>query len=253
MNVLIIEDELLAAERLQLLIKNYDPYITVQACLDSIDDTVKWLQTKPHPDILLVDIQLSDGPSFEIFKKVRIHKPVIFTTAYDNYALDAFQLFSIDYILKPITAEALAAAFNKYKNLSAAFFPSDYSLLTEQLRENFSNKYRNRFLAKVGQRSFFVKSDEVACFIADNKIVTLLDKAGNRYLINYTLEKLEPLLNPQYFFRLNRKVIVHSNAIDQVKPYYNKRLKLLVKGVNTDNEIIVSRDRVTDFKLWAEA
>jgi two-component system, LytTR family, response regulator LytT len=252
MNVLIIEDEMLAAERLQLLIKDYDPSITMQACLDSIEDSVKWLQTKPHPDLLLIDIQLSDGPSFEIFKKVTIQKPVIFTTAYDNYALDAFQLFSIDYILKPITAESLATAFNKYKNLSAAFFASDYSLISEQLKENFSNKYRNRFLAKVGQRSFFIKSEEVACFIADNKIVNLLDKEGNRYLINYTLEKLEPLLDPHNFFRLNRKVIVHSNAIDQVKPYYNNRLKLVIKGIKQDNEIIVSRDRVVDFKIWAD-
>lgn len=252
MTVLIIEDEMLAAERLQLLIKKYDPSITVQACLDSIEDTVKWLQTKPHPDLLLVDIQLSDGPSFEIFKKVTIQKPVIFTTAYDNYALDAFQLFSIDYILKPITEEALACAFNKYRNLSAVFFPSDYSLLTEQLKENFSNKYRNRFLAKVGQRSFFIKSDEVACFMADNKIVTLLDKEGNRYLINYTLEKLEPLLDPRNFFRLNRKVIVNSNAIEQIKPYFNNRLKLLVKGIKPEDEIIVSRERVVDFKTWAE-
>lgn len=253
MNVLIIEDETLAAERLQLLIKQYDSSIVVQACLDSIEDSVHWLQTKPHPDILLVDIQLSDGPSFEIFKKVPIQKPVIFTTAYDNFALDAFQLFSIDYILKPITAVALATAFNKYKNLSAALFKADYSLLTEQLKENFTNKYRNRFLAKVGQRSFFIKSDDVACFMADNKIVALMDKDGNRYLINYTLEKLEPLLDPTNFFRLNRKVIVHSNAIEQIKPYYNNRLKLVVKGNNSSNEIIVSRERVADFKTWAEA
>jgi two-component system response regulator LytT len=253
MNVLIIEDEMLAAERLKLLIKQYDPSITVQACLDSIEDSVRWLQTKPAPDLLLVDIQLSDGPSFEIFKKVPIQKPVIFTTAYDNFALDAFQLFSIDYILKPITAEALATAFNKYKGLSTSFFKADYTLLTEQLKENFTNKYRNRFLAKVGQRSFFIKSEEVACFIADNKIVTLLDKEGNRYLVNYTLEKLEPLLDPNNFFRLNRKVIVHSDAIEQVKPYFNNRLKLLVKGVNPTDEIIVSRERVIDFKLWAEA
>lgn len=253
MNVLIIEDEILAAERLQMLIRNYDPDIRVQACLDSIEDAVKWLQTKPHPDLLLLDIQLSDGPGFEIFKKVAVHKPVIFTTAYDNYALDAFQVFSIDYILKPVTSEALATAFNKYKNLSAALLPTDYSLLTEQLKENFFNKYRNRFLAKVGQRSFFIKAEEVACFIADNKIVNLLDKNGNRYLINYTLEKLEPMLNPQHFFRLNRKVIVHSDAIEQVKPYLNNRLKLFLKGIQATNEIIVSRDRVVDFKSWAEA
>ncbi len=252
MNVIIIEDERLAAERLQVLIKNYDASITVQACLDSIEDSVSWLRTKPHPDLLLVDIQLSDGPGFEIFKQVTIQKPVIFTTAYDNYALDAFQLFSIDYILKPVNAEALATAFNKFKNLSAAFFPPDYTIITEQLKENFSNKYRDRFFARVGQRSFFIRSEDVACFTADDKIVTLLDKEGNRYRINYTLEKLESLLDPHNFFRPNRKIIVHSSAIDQVKPYYNNRLKLFLKVAKQENEIIVSRDRVGDFKIWAE-
>ncbi len=253
MNVLIIEDEILAAERLQLLINNYDPNIQVQACLDSIEESVIWLKTKPHPDLLLVDIHLADGPSFEIFKQVSIQKPVIFITAYGNYALDAFKLFSIDYILKPISAEALAHAFNKYKTLKNALFSTDFNLLSmEELTGNFIHKYRNRFLAKVGQRSFFIQSEDIACFIADDKIVTLLDKAGNRYRINYTLEKLEPLLNPQNFFRLNRKVIVHCNAIEQVKPYFNNRLKLFLKGVKVDNEIIVSRERVIDFKMWAE-
>jgi DNA-binding LytR/AlgR family response regulator len=154
MDVIIIEDEMLAAERLQSLIKNYDVSINVVAVLESIEESIQWLQAKPHPDLLFVDIHLSDGHSFEIFKKISLQKPVIFTTAFDNYALDAFHLFSIDYILKPVTAEALASALNKFKSL-AAMAAVNYTMLSDAVKENFGARYKNRFLAKVGQRSFF--------------------------------------------------------------------------------------------------
>ena len=252
MDVVIIEDETLAAERLQSLIKNYDASLNIVAVLESIEESVQWLQAKPHPDLLFVDIHLSDGHSFEIFKKINLQKPVIFTTAFDTYALNAFQLFSIDYILKPVTAEALGGAINKYKSI-AGMAAANYNLLSDTVKENFSTKYKNRFLAKVGQRSFFLQADEVAYFFADNKIVYLVDKEGNRFIINFTLEKLEPLLDPLDFFRINRKMIVHSKAIEQVKPYFNNRLKLLLKGIKADEEIIISRERVGDFKEWADA
>lgn len=253
MDILIIEDEILAAERLQTLIKNYDSSIRMVACLDSIEESVQWLQTKPSPDLLLVDIHLSDGHSFEIFKRVQFLKPVIFTTAYDNYALDAFKLFSIDYILKPITAEALGAALNKYKNIANTIAASNYSLLSDQVKENVYSRYKNRFLAKVGQRSFFLQADEIAYFFAENKIVYLVDTQGNRFIINFTLEKLEQLLDPQDFFRINRKIIINANSIEQIKPYLNNRLKIVLKGIKADEDIIISRERVVDFKLWAEA
>ena len=252
MDAVIIEDEMLAAERLQSLIKNYDASINIVAVLESIEESVQWLQAKPHPDLLFVDIQLSDGHSFEIFKKVHLQKPVIFTTAFDNYALDAFQLFSIDYILKPVTAEALGTALNKYKSITG-MAAANYTLLSDAVKENFSTRHKNRFLAKVGQRSFFLQADEVAYFFADNKIVYLVDKEGNRFIINFTLEKLEPLLDPVDFFRINRKMIVHSKAIEQVKPYFINRLKLTLKGIMADEEIIISRERVADFKEWADA
>lgn len=252
MDVLIIEDELLAAERLQTLIKNYDPSINVVASLESIEESVQWFSTRPAPDLVFADIHLSDGHCFEIFKKINFQKPVIFTTAFDNYALDAFQLFSIDYILKPVTAEALASAINKYRYITTLAV-TNYSLLSDQVKENFNTRYKNRFLAKVGQRSFFIKAADVAYFMADNKIVYLVDNDGNRFIINYTMEKLEPLLDPHDFFRLNRKVIVHSNAIDQVKPYFNNRLKIMLKNVKTDEDLVISRERVTAFKTWADA
>lgn len=252
MDVVIIEDEMLAAERLQSLVKNYDASINVVATLESIEESVHWLQSKPHPDLLFVDIHLSDGHSFEIFKKINLQKPVIFTTAYDSYALDAFKLFSIDYILKPVTAEALGSAMNKYKSIAGMGAPN-YTMLSDAVKENFNTRYKNRFLAKVGQRSFFLHADEVAYFFADNKIVFLVDKEGNRFIINFTLEKLEPLLDPHDFFRINRKMIIHSKAIEQVKPYFNNRLKLSLKGIKADEEIIISRERVADFKEWADA
>jgi two-component system, LytTR family, response regulator LytT len=253
MNILIIEDEQLAQERLQILIKAYDPSINIVGCLESVQETVSWLNTKPHPDLILLDIHLSDGQSFEIFKRTQTQKPIIFITAYENYAVDAFRLFSIDYILKPVTAEALAMAINKYKSLSHIFTAADYRLLMEQLKEASSANYRNRFLAKVGQRLFFIPAGDVAYFAADNKIVFLIDREGNRFVINSTMEKLETELNPKDFFRLNRKIIIHADAIDQVKPCHSNRLKLQLKGVTSTEEIIISRERVSEFKQWADA
>jgi two-component system, LytTR family, response regulator LytT len=253
MTVLIVEDEQLAQERLEMLLKAYDPSITVAGCIESVEETVNWLNSKPHPDIILLDIHLADGDSFEIFKRTSTQKPVIFTTAYENYAIDAFQLFSIDYILKPVTAQSLATALNKYKNLSAAFTPHNYGMLIEQVKDNFLNNYKARFLAKVGKRLFFVPAEEVAFFSADNKIVFLTDREGNRFVINATIDKLEAELNPKDFFRINRSTIIHAGALEQIKPCANNRLKLQLKNINTADEIIISRERVASFKEWAGA
>jgi two-component system, LytTR family, response regulator LytT len=253
MNILIVEDEQLATERLQILIKDYDPSINIVACLESVEETVHWLNNKTHPDLLLMDIHLSDGHSFDIFKKASTLKPIIFTTAFENYAIDAFQLISLDYILKPVTSEALAAAINKYKKLSASFAPAEYSLMQDLAKDNFNSRYKNRFLAKVGQRLFFVHTGEVGYFYADNKIVYLVDRKGNRFVINNSLEKLEQLLDPRLFFRINRKIIVHADVIEQVKPAGNNRLKLSLKGIPTPEDSSISREKIADFKSWAES
>jgi DNA-binding LytR/AlgR family response regulator len=253
MNILIVEDEQLAQERLQLLIKAYDPSINIMGCLESVEETVNWLNCKPHPDLILLDIHLSDGESFEIFKRTNTQKPIIFITAYEHYAVEAFSLLSIDYILKPVTAEALATALNKYKRLADIFVPKDYRMLLDQVMDSNPGNYRNRFLAKVGQRLFFIPATDVAYFAADNKIVYLIDRESNRFVINTTMEKLEKELNPQNFFRLNRKVIIHADAIEQVKPYHNNRLKLQLRGMSNADEMIISRERVADFKQWADA
>ena len=250
MKILIVEDERLAAERLVTLVNEYDRSIEIAACLESVEETVQYLRSHAAPDILLLDIHLSDGHSFEIFNQLNYAGPVIFTTAYDQYALDAFKMFSIDYILKPVTQEALATALNKFRNLSAGFAAADYRKLMPQLT---NRDYKKRFLGKVGQRLFFIDTIDIAYFQADNKVVYLVDKEGNRYVVEHTMEKIAALLNPEEFFRLNRRYIVRINAIQQVKPYFNGRLKLSVKGSQQSDEMVISRERVTEFKQWAEA
>ncbi len=252
MNVLIIEDEILAAERMQMLIKNYDSTINILGCVESVEEAILWLTTKKTPDLLFVDINLADGQSFEIFKKVTINKPIIFTTAYDQYALEAFKLLSIDYVLKPVTAEALANAMAKYKQLVIPpALPINYDDVLTYVKEGLQEKYKTRFLGKVGQRTYFIPVQEVAYFEADNKIVHLIAIDGKRYLKNSTMEMLEKILNPNLFFRANRKYIIHINAIEQVKPYDNNRLLILLKNITTTDAIIISREKIVEFKKWA--
>jgi DNA-binding LytR/AlgR family response regulator len=249
MKVIVVEDERLAAERLKTLLSEYDSSVEVAACLESVEETVIYLKTHAHPDLLLLDIHLSDGRSFDIFNQVQYNRPVVFTTAYDQYALEAFKMFSVDYILKPVASEALSAALNKYRNMAASFSLPDYSQLVPHINEKSSKK---RFLGKVGQRLFFIDTADIFFFQADNKIVYLVDKTGNRYVVDYTMEKLEEVLEAKEFFRLNRRYIVRITAIDQVKPYFNNRLKLLVKGAEQQDDMIISRDRVSKFREWAD-
>lgn len=249
MRIVIAEDEKPATDRLLSLLAECDPSIVVDACLESIDETVHYLKHHSHPDLLLLDIHLADGHSFEIFKQVSFNRPVIFTTAYDKYALDAYKMMSIDYILKPVSLESLAQAINKFRLLPASFAPVDFHHLSKGWP---LMRYKKRFLGKVGQRLFFVDVADIAFFQADNKIVYMVNKEGNRFVVTYKMEKLEELLDPQFFFRLNRTFIVNIDAIQQVRPYHNNRLKLCVKGAAPQDEMIISREKVNEFKAWAE-
>ena len=249
MKVVIIEDEKLAAERLQLILSGYDESIRVVKHLYGVEDAVNWLKTNAHPDLLFLDIQLADGFCFEIFKQVDYKRPVIFTTAYNQYALDAFQLLSIDYLLKPVSAESLAKAMHKFAELTKAHIPVNYQNMQKVFE---TSAYKSRLLAKAGQRMFFIETNKVEYFKADDKLVYLSDTEGNRLLIDYTLEKLETILNPKEFFRLNRQVIARYTAIAQIKPYVNSRLKLLLRCGSKTEEVILSRERVQEFKTWAE-
>ena len=250
MRILIVEDELLAAERLQLMIGQYDPSITNIHCTESVGETIAWLEQNQAPDLILSDIHLSDGHSFEIFRRISYKGPVVFTTAYDQYAMEAFRLFSIDYILKPVTADALTKALNKYKEIMSPVI--DYQQVLPKVQQAADDSYKRRFLGRIGQRLQFISVEDISFFQAENKIVYLTDKQGVRYLIDHTLEKLEQYLNPKLFFRLNRKYIVKDSAIEYIRPYLNSRLKLTVKGADSRDEFIISRERVSEFRAWAE-
>lgn len=254
MKVLIVEDEPLAVERLKLLLGQYDPQIQVAAALESIAGTVRYLESaETLPDLLLVDIHLSDGSAFEIFKQSEIGAPVIFTTAYDQHALEAFKVLSIDYLLKPVTLQSLGQAIDKLKKLRAVpgQTAQDYSpYLGKPSSGNV--RFRSRFMGRVGQKFFFVYIQDIALFMADNKIVQIVGLDNSRYLVDYTLEELETVLDPALFFRANRSIIVHAAAIEQVKPFINQRLRLFLKHTVKVDDIFISRERVALFKKWAD-
>ncbi len=252
MKVLLIEDEPVASQRLQILLKACDASIEIEQTIDTIEDAVAWLSTHPHPDVMLLDIQLSDGYSFDIFRQVSYQKPVIFTTAYPDYALDAFQYFAIDYLVKPVTFAALQSALNKLRHVLAS---THVGVDAEEIKSHdvFAHEsYKERFLVKVGQKFVFVKASDIDYFKTEDKLVFIVDRKGNKFLIDYTLEKLEAILDPKQFFRLNRKVIVSINSIAQVRPFSNKRLQLHLQNNFTSPELVISRERVADFRTWAE-
>jgi len=254
MNIIIIEDEQLAAERLKILIKKYDPSIKIICCLETIEEAIQWFKTHEEPDLILMDIHLSDGHSFEIFKKINIGKPLIFTTAYDQYAIEAFQHFSIDYLLKPISKEMLSNAFEKYKSIVNSFTPPDYKSWQKFIgsRVQGISTYKNRFVAKVGSKSYVIQAKDIACFIADKKLVSIIDTDDNIYTVNHTIEKIESMVNPADFFKINRSSIINLKMIQQIKPHLNNRLKLTLKCKRELDEMIVSRERVSTFRSWLE-
>lgn len=254
MNIIIIEDEQLAAERLIILIKQYDPSIKIICCLETIEEAIQWFKTHEEPDLILMDIHLSDGHSFEIFKKINIGKPLIFTTAYDQYAIEAFQHFSIDYLLKPISKEMLSNAFEKYKSIVNSFTPPDYKSWQKFIGSPIQSisPYKNRFVAKVGTKSFVIQTEDIAYFTADNKIVNIVDTDDNIYTVNHTIEKIESMVNPANFFKINRSTIVNQKMIQQIKPHLNNRLKLILKCKRQVEEMVVSRERVGAFRNWLE-
>ncbi len=252
MTTLIIEDESIAAERLQYMLQQCQPPIQVRKVIDTVQEAVQWLRSEPPPDFILLDIHLADGSGFDIFHKTSVVTPVIFTTAYDNYALEAFKVMSIDYLLKPVSQELLEKALQKLITLRSSAAPAIDYLRLVQLMKSASPSYKTRFTGKIGQKLFLIPIDDIAYFLADNKIVYLCAKDGTRYVIEHTLESLETITDPAQFFRANRSIIIQASAIDQVKPYINSRLKIWLKNGSRPMEIIISRDRAPDFKKWSD-
>jgi len=251
MNVLIIEDEKPSARYLQRMLEKQD--VNVNQMLHSVSEAVEWFQNNEHPDLIFLDIQLSDGLSFEIFDAVKVKSAIIFTTAFDEYALQAFKLNSIDYLLKPIDEEELQSAVNKYKS----FKPN-----TENVQLNFEDikkllvnpverEYKKRFTTKIGQHIKMISVDEIECFYSENKGTYAHTVEGRDYLLETTLEQLEQELSPEIFFRISRKFYININSINDIIAYTNSRLQLKLNSFK-EQEVIVARERVKDFKLWLE-
>jgi len=251
MNVLIIEDEKPAARRLARLLTEFN--VNVSNMLHSVEEAVEWFQNNEHPDLIFLDIQLSDGLSFEIFDLVEVNSAIIFTTAYDEYALQAFKLNSIDYLLKPIDDEELESAVRKYQNLKPDHdqISLDFEDIKKLLVNPLEREYKKRFTIRLGQHLKIINADEIECFYSENKGTYAATKEGRNYLLDTTLENLENELSPQIFFRVSRKFYVNINHIKDIISYTNSRLIIKLNHYN-EQEIIVSRERVRDFKLWLE-
>ncbi|MEP6464854.1 MAG: LytTR family DNA-binding domain-containing protein [Parafilimonas sp.] len=252
MKTIIIEDESLAADRVKLLLHQIDPAIEIVTVLDSIEETVKWFQKNIWPDFIILDIHLSDGSAFHIFEKLHINIPVIFITAFDKYAIDAFKVLSVDYLLKPVTIDALDFAINKLKQFHFNQNPAiDYNKLARFIN-NEKEIYKSKFLCRIGRKKNFIFSKDVSFFCADNKIVYLVSAEGVRYIVNHSIEDLYSLLDPVQFFRANRSDIINVTFIKVIKPYINNRLQIFMAKGSSTEEIIVSRERVSAFRKWAK-
>ncbi len=250
MNCLIIEDEKVAAERLSGLIKKYDQSIEILEIIQSVKNAVKWINNNQAPDLIFMDIQLADGLSFEIFEQAIVKTPVIFTTAYDEYALKAFKVNSIDYLLKPIDQDELKNAIDKFKeNNTPKEIPA---LVFDNILQSLTKKYKNKFVIKVGEHIKVFTIDDVQCFYSMEKYTFLQNNAGRDYAIGYSLDQLEDILDPARFFRINRKFIVSSLAILDIISFSNSRLQVKLNS-NKSDDMIVSREKVQDFKKWLES
>jgi DNA-binding LytR/AlgR family response regulator len=251
MNVLIIEDEKPSARYLKRMLEKQN--VTVNQMLHSVEEAVDWFQNNEHPDLIFLDIQLSDGLSFEIFDVVEVKSAIIFTTAFDEYALQAFKLNSIDYLLKPIDEEELQTAVKKYQSFqpSSKNVQFDFEDIKKLLVNPVGREYKKRFTTKIGQHIKMISVDDIECFFSENKGTYAHTVDGRNYLLETTLEQLEEELSPETFFRISRKFYVNINAIKDIISYTNSRLQLKLNSYK-DFEVIVARERVKDFKLWLE-
>lgn len=254
MNVVIIEDEELAAARLERMIQSIDNKINVLSRLESVEDSVEWFRKNPQPDLIFLDIHLEDGLSFSIFENVDIKSPIIFTTAFDEYAIKAFKLKSIDYLLKPIVQEELSAAIRKYQDWSDGAktnldLNSLYDLINKAGAAGKEPDYKTRFAVQVGQKIKTINTEEVAYFYSEDSMTYLVCNNKLSYTIDSSLDQLCEQLNPRDFFRINRAFLVNLAAIANVHVFPKSRLKLDLNPPTT-KEVYVSIDKVTKFKDW---
>ncbi|MEP2026243.1 MAG: LytTR family DNA-binding domain-containing protein [Reichenbachiella sp.] len=250
MKVLIVEDEGIAAERLIQLLGQIDHTIEIVEHLDSVKSVVDWFQLNTSPDLAFFDIQLADGLSFEIFNQVDINCPIIFTTAYDQYAIEAFKVNSIDYLLKPMVTEDLQRALDKFNKQKSPTQSVDVSALMNLMQQQ-NKSYKERFVIKVGEHLKSVLTEDVEIFLSENKATYLLTKENKKFIVDFTLDQIQEAIDPKSFFRINRKYLIHIDGIKDIITYSNSRLKLELHHFNAD-DLIVSREKVALFKEWLD-
>ncbi|WP_420149696.1 LytR/AlgR family response regulator transcription factor [Spirosoma sp.] len=253
MNILLIEDEELAVRKLSKLLQEIDPTVQIVGSTASVRASINFLKSQPAPDLILMDIELADGQSFEIFEQTPVESPVIFTTSYDEYALKAFKVNSIDYLLKPIKRHELEASLAKHKRLLDRPNTQDrvvFDSLVQQLRQQLQpTEHRKRFLVRHLTQWMPVEVSDIAYFFSEEGVSLFRTKTNQKFSIDYTLDELESMLDPTQFFRANRQFIVDIGAVQQIHPHFNNKLKLTLKPAS-EHEVLVSRERATDFKKW---
>ncbi len=249
MRILIIEDEPPALKRLKKQLQQSPYSIEIVECLDSVEHSVNYLKNFNEIDLIFMDIQLGDGLSFDIFTQVDIQIPVIFTTAYDQYMMKAFKVNSIDYLLKPIDNADLQSALEQFNNLKSRQINYNVDQFNTMIQNLIQKDYKSRFLIKQGGQLQYINTTEIQYFYFEEGYVHLVSKQNKTFIVEYTLEQLNEIIDPNNFFRINRKIIINIGAIHKISPHFNGRLKIKVEP-NYKEEIIVSRERVSSFKAW---
>jgi len=249
MKVLIIEDEILAAEKLAGLLLSLDSTIEITGKLQSVLESINWLHSKPNPELIFMDIQLDDGICFEIFDALKIKTPVIFTTAYDSYAIRAFQVNSVDYLLKPIEKEALSKSLEKYRLIFDKVASSSQSL--DDLSDEMVKSYKTRFFVNIGNHFHSIPVDTIDCFYIMERGIFLKTNEGKNYSLDYSLDQLQKLVDPEKFFRINRNYLIQIHAIQDIYNYSSSRLGIKINNID-HLDLIVSREKVSEFKKWLD-
>jgi DNA-binding LytR/AlgR family response regulator len=254
MKIFIVEDEDLAVKKLKKTLQSVDEDSIVIGQADSIKSSVEWLESNPAPDLILMDIELADGQSFEIFNQVKVQSPVIFITSYDEYALKAFKVNSIDYLLKPVQKEDLQAAIEKYRQLKTIYRENNspqlsMDILVKELQQKLNKEYRKRFLVKHGQKLVSIDTEEIAYFFSDGRLNFFKTNDNRKFVVDYTMDELGDMLDPDKYFRISRSYFISVNSVDQIHDYFGNRLLLHLKPAS-EKEALVSREKVSDFKDW---
>ncbi len=250
MKVLILEDETLAADRLEGMLREIQPNVDIIGRLKSVATSVEWLNANKHPDLIVTDIRLLDGLCFDIFSQVKVDSPVIFTTAYDQYAIRAFEVNSVDYLLKPIEREKLEVSLQRVQQRKAEPAP-DYSRVLDLIKNASQPAFKSRFMVRLGQRIVAITTDKIGYFFSESKLTYIVTLDGKKLPIDQPLDELIDILDPKRFFRVNRQFIVAFESIAEIHPYFKGRIKIVLQP-KTDEEVVISSDRTPEFKRWID-